>query len=90
MTTIPEYVDVASLPDPENGDGIDLDNYGEVLAEMTKTAADAGRYGIRGKERADRIRNLARVSFLANRCAWLEASDLQQEQLLGEPVPARH
>jgi hypothetical protein len=86
--TIPEYVDPASLPD--HGDEIDLDDYAQVLAEMTKTVASAGRYGIRGDQRADRVRNLARVSFLASRLAWLEAVDMQKEHLLGEPVPARH
>jgi hypothetical protein len=88
MPTTSEYVDPASLPD--HGDEIDLDNYGEVLAELTKTVADSGRFGIRGDQRADRVRNLARTGFLAARLAWLEAVDLQQEHLLGEPVPARH
>lgn len=73
-----KYVDLDALPDHTEVDLYDRDN---LLVELTKIAAGAGEYSIRGSDRADRLGCLARVAFLAARLSWLEASDLSTEQL---------
>jgi hypothetical protein len=77
-TTTAQYVDLNTLPTYTE---VDLDNRESLLAEMTKIAAGAGEYSIRGSDRADRLGCLARVSFLASRLAWLEASDMSTAQM---------
>lgn len=51
---------------------LDLDNPTAILAEIQATATNTSRYGIRGEKPEDRIRDAARIGFLASRLAWLE------------------
>lgn len=83
--TTERYVDLGALPAAEE---VDLDDRLSLLTEMTKVAAGAGEYSIRGSDRADRLQCLARVSFLASRIAWLEANEMSTEQLR-ETIAAR-
>lgn len=78
-TNTAEYVDLTALPSYAE---LDLDDREILLAELTKTVASAGRYGIRSPNRAIRLRDLGRTAFLAGRLAALEATELDGEQML--------
>lgn len=62
----------------------DLDDPTSMLAELVETVNSTSAYGIRGDNRADRIRCLARVSFIASRMAWLEAGAQANEEMFAQ------
>lgn len=78
-TKVHDYVDPATFPAYPT---VDFDDPEILLAELTRTVANANPHGIRSPERARRITELARVAMLAGRLAALEAGQLDSEQTL--------
>lgn len=65
--------DIDDLDARPYGD-LDLDDPAAILAEIQATATSTSKYGIRGEHPEDRIRDAARIAFLASRFVWLESS----------------
>jgi len=74
-------------------ENLDMDSLDAVLTELIDTVTDTSDYGLRSPNRYDRMRQLARISFLASRAAWLEACDMKRadqitKRLIDEKIAA--
>lgn len=70
---------------PDTTGVLDLDSLPQVLKELFACVTDKSEYiGINAIRRADRIAALGRISLLAARAIWLEASADSHEQTLAE------
>jgi len=67
------------------GDG--LDDPTAILAELQATANSTGQFGIRGEQPEDRIRDAARIGFLAARLVWLESARMSVRRLDADTRP---
>jgi len=71
-----KYIEPPALPDRSQ---TDIDSIPDLVDELIKTVTSTSLYGLRARNRTDRLCARARIGFLAARAAELEANDMRRE-----------